>query len=72
MIAHYLNSLFFEKNYKTQRCIFYPTSFETVNFPLECDRVCGLCEGKPKEPEKPKEEEKPAESKPAETEVLKA
>lgn len=34
MIAHYLNYLFFDKDYKTQRCIFYPTSFETMNFPL--------------------------------------
>jgi hypothetical protein len=46
MISHFLNYLFFSKDYKTQRTIFYPISFETANFVLELEKACPLCGGK--------------------------
>lgn len=34
MVSHFLNYLFFHPVYNTQRLLFYPTTFEVVNFPL--------------------------------------
>lgn len=57
MIAHFLNYLFFNKEYKTQRVLFYPTSFETVAFSVEREKACLLCGSVGGDKEEEKKEE---------------